>query len=430
MNVNYNLFSFIFSILFLLLFVHYFSFVFLLDFIKRDNDLFLYFLRNNDHFLIFPKILVYPQNLQIIHGTYLLIISLITYNVSKSKIFTLVVVVLVLNNNLLYAIKFWNLIQLITLSLVVLFFNKIKSNPILIFNNIYFLIIAIIFFLFIFYNFSSTLNESGLNHVNNFFEKTNDKYLLIFKTYFNIILFLSVLSITLFMQLKNIHPLFLTTLIFFVLFYCQSIILTAIGKEFNIYTCLPLIIILASLCSFSISQYLMRQKLYYFDQALGLLVLVAVFYNVFISLNQISSGNIETKIKSNEVFQAYNFLKQENLLFKYKEPLICSGLYSVVPKSFSTNVLKSRSLTEFDLKIKNKKCEFVILDWSTPGIYIWFKDKPDNLIIPSHFNYSDGHIEDLGIKKTQQLVQYLLFDIGSGYEVTFYNSLVLILNKK
>ena len=439
MNIYYKITSSILFLIFTLLFLEYhFSFKYLFNFIKENNDLYLYFVENNDHFQILPKTLLSLLFDFKIIGVYLLIISLIAYNLSKSKIFLVITVILILNADLLHSINIENLKQLIVLSLVVFCYQKYKNEPKLDFYKKFFSLIILIILVFLifekdnliaFYNSTITSNETSLNYKNNFFEITNNNnFKVIFKTETNFILFLSLLSVALLIYL---NPLFIASFIFFLVLYCQSVILSSIGKTFNMSSYLPLVIILSSITYFSISQYLIHEKFLKFERLLAILILVTVIFNTFfITLNKSyrDQDNFENKIQRNEVFQSYDYLKKLNFQSKYKNPLICKGWYSVVPKNFSTNILKSRDITKFKLQINNKECEFIILDWSTPGRYIWFENEPENLIIPSNFNNFDN--QELRSTKTQKLVQYLLNNINSGYEINYFNSLIMILNKK
>ena len=252
----------------------------------------------------------------------------------------------------------------------------------------------------------------------------------------NLIIFLTIIIfglISIFYEKKN-KILFLVTLIFLILFYYQlsSNSFFIQGPRY-FYHLLPLLIILLSIVFFNISNYLYQKKLSIIPLIISIIFL---FYglnlfnkNFFLAVNYY---DFKTKIKKDQIIDGYNFLK--TMKDKDKNHLVCAGYYSPVPMKYNgfTRILKSYRHLDFEKQIRNKECDIIVLDNSTPGRYIWFKDNLDNLIIKKYENLATYN-KILGkdkIEKTQILIKYILTDHQSGYQVDFFNSKMIILTKK
>ena len=130
------------------------------------------------------------------------------------------------------------------------------------------------------------------------------------------------------------------------------------------------------------------------------------------------------------MINGYNFLK--SISDKYKNSLVCAGYYSPVPLGSGgfTKVYKSYRHLDYEKEIRNRECDIIVLDDSTPGRYIWL-DNLDNLIIEKYetlgtFNQLLGKEK---IEKTQELIKYIIKDPISGYKVIYKNPKVIVLIK-
>ena len=251
----------------------------------------------------------------------------------------------------------------------------------------------------------------------------------------NFIIFIAAIILNLFLLIsrKKIDILFYVSLVFLILFYYQvSNLFRLVEGPRYLYHFLPLIIICISSIFNNICEYLNEKNLKIIPLLCALLVFghgIVIFKNTFFKV--LPRYDFKTKIKGDYSVKGYNFFK-ENIKTYIKDPLVCAGHYSLIPMNFSKNIRKSYGLLDFEKSILNKECEYILLDYSTPGRYIWFKGTLDNLIIPKYENLGDFNklYGKEKIEKTQELIKYLLQDPRSGYVVTYYNPKMIILSKK
>ena len=258
-------------------------------------------------------------------------------------------------------------------------------------------------------------------------------YLLRDKTNFIIFIAAIILNLFLLISRKKIDILFYVSLVFLILFYYQiSNFSKLVQGPRYLYHFLPLIIICISSIFNNIREYLNEKNLKIIPLLCALLVFghgIVIFKNTF--FNILPRYDFKTKIKKDDMVKGYNFFK-ENIKTNIKNPLVCAGVYSLIPMNFSKNISKHYQHLNYEKNILNKDCEYILLDSSTPGRYIWFKEKLDNLIIPKYeklSNYTKLYGKEK-IEKTQELIKYLLQDPRSGYVVTYYNRKIIILSKK
>jgi len=258
---------------------------------------------------------------------------------------------------------------------------------------------------------------------------------IIFREKSNIVIFLITICIgyTLNFNVKKNKILFLVTLIFLLLFYYQASnnSFALYGPRY-LYHLLPLIILLLSISLNNISNYFCQKKLKMISLIFTIIIFgygLNLFKNTF--FKSISIYNFKDRVQSGQEIEGYNFLK--TIRPNYDNPLVCAGRYSLVPRGSQgyRRVRKSDHL-DYEKIIRNKKCNLVILDQSTPGVYIWFDGTIDNIIIKKYENLS-YHDQGFGkdkIEKTQQLIKYILTDLKSGYEVIFYNKKMIVLTTR
>ena len=185
--------------------------------------------------------------------------------------------------------------------------------------------------------------------------------------------------------------------------------------------------------SFSnISNYLYLKKL----RIITLIITIIIFsygLNLFNKtfFNSIKRYDFKKIVKNDEKIEGYNFLK--SIKANYENPLVCAGHYSPVPTGpdgYKRERIKtSYRHLDFEKIIRNKQCDIIVLDSSTPGRYIWFSKNLDNIITPKYENMGK-YIQLLGkdkIERTQQLIKYILTDSKSGYKVVFYNKKIIVL---
>ena len=251
----------------------------------------------------------------------------------------------------------------------------------------------------------------------------------------NFIIFIAAIILNLFLLIsrKKIDILFFVSLAFLILFYYQIFNFSQLvqGPRY-LYHFLPLIIICISSIFNNICEYLNEKNLKIIPLLCALLVFghgIVIFKNTFFKV--LPRYDFKTKIKKDDMFKGYYFFK-ENIKTNIKDPLVCAGHYSLIPMNFSKNIRKSYRHLDFEKSILNKECEYILLDSSTPGRYIWFKGRLDNLIIRKYENLNNHHklFGKEKIEKTQELIKYLLQDPRSGYVVTYYNPKMIILSKK
>jgi hypothetical protein len=414
---------------------------------------------------------------------------LICYNLSKSKFFSLAIVLLLWNDDLLiFSLRIYpDVLQLAFIFLAVYFVtlsNKskwffaflfcglafgVKAQGLIIFIyliSFYFiyelyinsknLIIKKILLYTFFYSLLFFITFFALNQINPFrFFKSllsvditsidikefdNSKiayeyfiYLLREKT--NFIIFLTAIVLNLFSLVykKKVDIFFYVTLLFLALFYYQISNFTKLiqGPRY-LYHLLPCIVVLISLSYNNLSEYFNEKKFKIIPLLFIFFVFghgIIVFKNTFLKI--IPRYDFKTKIKNDDMIKGYNFFK-ENIRTNKKNPLVCAGVYSVIPMIFSEKIIKNYEHLQFEKDIRNKNCEIIVLDSSTPGRYIWFNGNLDNLLIRKYDSLSP-FVKLIGkewIKKTQELIKYLLQDPMSGYIVKYYNSEIIILSKK
>ena len=256
---------------------------------------------------------------------------------------------------------------------------------------------------------------------------------IIFREKSNIVIFLITICIgyILNFDIKRNKILFLVTLIFFILFYYQiSNNKFLVEGPRYLYHLLPLIIILLSISFSNISNYLYLKKL----RIIPLIITIIIFSYGLNSFNKTFFNSIKRYdfkkiIKNDKKIEGYNFLK--SIKANYENPLICAGRYSPIPLGHDgyKKVKKSYRHLDFEKIIRNKQCDIIVLDSSTPGRYIWFKKNLDNIIIKKYEKLSK-FAQLLGkdkIERTQQLIKYILTDSKSGYKVIFYNEKIIVL---
>ena len=261
---------------------------------------------------------------------------------------------------------------------------------------------------------------------------------IIFREKSNIVIFLITICIGYILNFddKKNKILFLVTLIFFILFYFQlsnnKFVLQ--GPRY-LYHLLPLIIILLSISFSNISNYLYLKKLRIITLITTIIIFsygLNLFNNTF--FNSIKRYDFKKIVKNDEKIEGYNFLK--SIKANYENPLICAGHYSPVPTGpdgYDRNRIKtSYRHLDFEKIIRNKQCDIIVLDSSTPGRYIWFGKNLDNIIIRKYENMGK-YIQIFGkdkIERTQQLIKYILTDSKSGYKVIFYNKKMIVLENR
>jgi hypothetical protein len=427
-------------------------------------------------------------------STYVICITcyLISYNLSKSKFFSLAIVLLLWNNELLFfSFSIYpEVLQLAFIFLAVYFVtltNESKWFFVFLFCGFAFgvkalgllIFIYLILFYFIheFYRNFKTLNRKifirillctffysllflivffALNQLNPFnffksllsasimpgteikeFDIDNSKivykyfiYLFRKKTIFIIFLTAIFLNFFFLVYKKKVDVFFYVTLIFLALFYYQTTNHNKLveGPRY-LFHLLPCVIILISLTYNNLREYFNEKKL----KIIPLLFIFVVFSQGVIIfkdtfLNIIPRLDYKTKIKKDDMIDGYNFFK-ENITTNKKDPLVCAGISSVIPMNFSKNIKKSYTVED---DIRNENCEFIILDFYNPGRYIWFNENLDNLLI-RQYDSLDPFVKRQGkeiIKKNQELIKYLLEDPMSEYIVRYYNSKIIILSKK
>ena len=418
---------------------------------------------------------------------------LICFNITKSKIFSLGIILLLWHGDLItFALRIYPDILQLALIFLAVYFATLQNNFKWLFSFVFcglafgvkaqglliFIYLIILFFIFEFSNYNFKINNIiisfsktilyvllflgtffilnqidpmqllkdilfvGSNNVSDL-EFDNSKRALkfltkIFREESNIIIFLITISIGYFLNFnfKKNKILFLVTLIILLLFYYQlsnnSFLLH--GTRY-LYHLLPLIIILLSISFNNISNYLYQKKLSAITLIYTIIILsygLDLFNKTF--FNSIKRYDFKNRITNDKMIKGYNFLK--SIKVNYKNPLVCAGHYSAVPIGLDgyerKKVLKSYRHLDFEEFIKEKKCDIIVLDKSTPGRYIWFKDNLDNIIVKKYEKLGK-FAQMLGkdkIERTQQLINYILKDSQSGYEVIFYNSKMIVLTKK
>jgi hypothetical protein len=413
---------------------------------------------------------------------------LICFNLSKSKFFSLGIILLVWNSDLIgFSLDIYpDILQLAFIFLAVYFVTLetkykyflsfvfcglafgVKAQGLLIF--IYLIIFFIIFEFaklnFKIGNFTILLFKKPflysclflatffiLNQIDPlqliksfFFNYVSDKvynnnsitytyFLYILREKINLLIFCITILFGLFsiFFIKENKILFLVTLFFLMLFYYQlsNLKILVQGPRY-LYHIMPLLIILLSISFGNLSSYLKLKKL----NIIPLIIAIVVFINginVFNKtfFNTIEKFDFKDKIKNDPMINGYNFLK--SITDKYKNSVVCAGYYSAVPIGSGgfTTVLQSYFHLDFEKEIRNKECDIIVLDSSTPGRYIWFDNNLDNLIIKKYETlgaYSKLWGKE-NIEKTQELIKYIIKDPLSGYKVTYKNPKLIVLIK-
>jgi hypothetical protein len=421
---------------------------------------------------------------------YIVLISayFISHNITKSKLFSLGVALFIWNQDLIYfSLKIYpDILQLAFIFLAVLsltisnknkyfwaiFFSGlafgVKAQGLLIFlyiiffylvyelfsdnfkfsskNDVESLVCYLILFFFLFFilNLQNPLkffwnilesliskSHSELEFHN--FRNVNLYFSYIFQGNYLFKLFILFISVGCFFvyKYKFEYILFFFTILTIIIFYIQVINLKSLveGPRY-LWHFIPLLIIVFSVSFKNIKEFFNIKKL---NVLVNLLTFTLLFcsYLLFIknfsaSLQRFDFKNIlenDNMIKGSKFFTQIDKRKQN--------PFVCAGYYSVVPESFSNRVAKHYQHLELENQIKGKICDYIVLDDSTPGRYIWFEESIDNLKIANYKNLSEA-VQSYGeqnIKKTQDLIQYILLNQNSGYNVIFYNNKIIILEK-
>ena len=257
-------------------------------------------------------------------------------------------------------------------------------------------------------------------------------YLLRDKT--NFIIFVTTIVLNFFYLLikKKKDIFFYVSLIILALFYYQVSNLKILVQGVRyLYHLLPCIIILISLTFSSIREYFNEKNYKIIPLIIAIVVLVNglnVFNKTF--FNTIKKFDFKSQLKNDPMINGYNFLK--SISDKYKNSLVCAGYYSPIPLSSGgfTKILKSYHHLDFEKGIRNRECVTIVLDDSTPGRYIWL-DNLDNLIIKKYetLGSQDQLFGKEKIEKTQELIKYIIKDPISGYKVTYKNPKIIVLVK-
>ena len=304
---------------------------------------------------------------------------------------------------------------------------------------------ALFFLTFYFFNRINFLNlfdfyfsiakSSNTNNEFNNAEIVYDflKYLLRGENNFIILIFL--ISGGLFFsyyEKQNRLLLFLTCIFLFLFYFQLSNFNKLVQGPRYLFHFLPILVIIIAISFNNVANFFTRKKFKIFQSLIPVIILIygtISFQETF--SNTIVDFDYKTKIKNDPMIEGYNFFKK-NIFSNKKDPLVCSGMYSMVPKNFSKKIRKAYQHLYFEKKIMNKECDFILLDSSTPGRYIWFKDDLKNLKIKEYKNLSDYTKLDGKdiIEKNQNLIIHLLKNPKSGYKVDFYNNKMIILSKK
>jgi len=412
---------------------------------------------------------------------------LICFNLSKSKFFSLGIILLLWNSDLIkFSLDIYpDILQLAFIFLAVYFVTLetkykyflsfvfcglafgVKAQGLLIFiylitfflifefsklnfkiNNFSILIFKKLFlYSCLFLSTFFILNQiDPLRLIKSFFFQVDDKFynnsnitytyfLYILREQINLMIFCITILYGLIFNFSNKENkiLFLVSLVFLMLFYYQLSNLNRLveGPRY-LYHLMPLLIILLSISFGNLSNYLNLKKL----GIVPLIIAIVVFVNGVNTFNKtffntIKQFDFKNKIINDSTISGYNFLK--SISDKYKNSLVCAGIYSSIPMGPSgfTKVLKSYHHLDFEKEIRNKQCDIIVLDSSTPGRYIWFDNNLDNLIVKKYETLGDYNKQwgKENIEKTQKLIEYVINDPTSGYKVTFFNPGQIVLIK-
>lgn len=413
---------------------------------------------------------------------------LVCFNLSKSKILSLSMVLLMWNGDLIeYSLYIYpDILQLAFIFISIYFLTtqyKYKFLLSVIFSGlafgvkaqgllIFFYLISYIFFIKIqdesfklknevilkvsFYclTFASSffiLNQVSLKRITEIIFKTSEDFLIereysnfdivnnyllyILKGEVGLFLLILLTFIGIFISIKKSHNkkiLFYFSTIFIILFYLQLVNLYRIvqGPRY-LYHLFPLILIVISQSYFFISEFFHKKNIKFIS------LLISIVF-LFLSLNSFYSGyknsiakfNFKAKLKNDDMMKAYFFIKN-SISFEFENPLVCAGHYSLIPGEISNNIKKSYRHLDFEDLIRSKSCDLIVLDHSTPGRYIWFEKNMENIII-RNYNELNARIKQFGkdnILKTQNLIYYILTNKESGYETVFFNKKMIVLKK-
>ena len=276
-----------------------------------------------------------------------------------------------------------------------------------------------------------TLSELGISN----FDIVNNYLLVVLKGEAGVFLLILLIVIGIMLSIRNKHKekyLFYFSIIFIFFFYIQLISYNKLvqGTRY-LYHLFPLILVAISLSYFYISKFLSKRNM-------KLVSLVSVFFLLFIGLTNfleeyktnISKFDFKTIVKNDDMTKAYYFIKKK-ISFEIENPLICAGHYSLIPLDMSNNIRKSYRHLDFEDLIRSKSCDLIVLDHSTPGRYIWFKNSIEDIIKPKFENFSPWkkRYGKENIEKLQGLIEFILTDPVSGYKVEYYNSKMIVLKK-
>ena len=269
----------------------------------------------------------------------------------------------------------------------------------------------------------------------NNYEKTFRYFVFILGDKINLIVF----CITILLGLRSIFfykenkILFLVSLFFLMLFYFHlSTFMKLVQSPRYLAHLIPLLLILLSISFCNFSYYLKSKQLSIISLVIAILVFVhglnLLNKNFFKSINKL---DYKAKLQNDVRYDGYQFLK--SISDKYQNSLVCAGSYAPIPGGATgfKKILKSHQYVVFEKKIKNQQCDILVLDNSSPGRYIWFKKNPDNLIIKKYEN-SSAFVRLFGkegFEKTQKLIEFIIKDPNSGYQVIFFNSKIIVLLK-
>lgn len=320
------------------------------------------------------------------------------------------------NKSILSKLFFFQILEYIFLFLITFFFLN-HINPIMIFETI----------------LSSAKTLIVKKEINNF-NIVFQYFVYSLRGISGLILFITFVALGAISVVLNNYrkAIFFSSLFFIFIFYLQlSFYSKLVQGPRYLYHLYPLILILISVSFFGISSYFNKKKIYFVNFFFAIIILVFGIYQ-FSNLFSFNRFDFKTQLKNDIMIEGYNFFSK--IKYKTKNPYVCAGIYSLVPSNFSNRIKKTYKHIIFEEDIMQKKCDYIVLDQLTPGRYIWYEKNNNKLkpLIKENSNLSDYNkiIGKEVILRTQKLIQYIVEDPKSGYNLLFINKSMIILGKK
>ena len=320
------------------------------------------------------------------------------------------------NKSILSKLFFFQILEYIFLFLITFFFLN-HINPIMIFETI----------------LSSAKTLIVKKEINNF-NIVFQYFVYSLRGISGLILFITFVALGAISVVLNNYrkAIFFSSLFFIFIFYLQlSFYSKLVQGPRYLYHLYPLILILISVSFFGISSYFNKKKIYFVNFFFAIIILVFGIYQ-FSNSFSFNRFDFKTQLKNDIMIEGYNFFSK--IKYKTKNPYVCAGIYSLVPSNFSNRIKKTYKHIIFEEDIMQKKCDYIVLDQLTPGRYIWYEKNNNKLkpLIKEYSNLSDYNkiIGKEVILRTQKLIQYIVEDPKSGYNLLFINKSMIILGKK